>query len=152
MRTDCSWPWFGCRPAFFAVLLLELAIVCIAGSASAGKSAKVSLFAEYGLANPDSGSTLKSDVTITVRPMGASHLYDFPELFAFDRDQIAAPIAGGVNFGSYCEKDYEGRYWWYTFGCGENDLAVFQVEIKNGTDHIFLAHEGRADLPGGSRP
>src|SRR5512139_1259464 len=59
---------------------------------------------------------------------------------------IAAPIAGGVNFGTYCAKDYEGRYWWYTFGYGENDLAVFQVAIQNGTDHILRMKDARIYL------
>jgi hypothetical protein len=142
MSRDRTWLSLVCHASVMAVLVAATS----ASTALAGKSAKVSLFAEYALANPDSGSILKSDVTITVQSLGPSYLYDFPELFAFDPGKVAAPIAGGVNFGTYCEKDYEGRYWWYTFGCGENDLAVFQVAIQNGTDHILRMKDARIYL------
>ena len=142
MRRDR--PWLSL--AYRAMTVAALMAITSAISAMAGKSAKVNLFAEYALANPDSGTILKSDVTITVQSLGPSHRYDFPDLFAFDPGQIAAPITGGVNFGTYCEKDYEGRYWWYTFGCGENDLAVFQVAIQNGTDHILRMKDARIYL------
>lgn len=126
--------------------LVAVALVVLYGQASADKSAKVSLFPEYGLANPDSASLTKSDVTITVTPLGMSHLYEHPTLFSFDKKQIAEPIAGGINFGTYCEKDYEKRYWWYTFGSGDDYLAVFQVEVRNGTDHILRMKDARIYL------
>lgn len=123
--------------ALAGALLAGLAATAIAGGA------KTALFPEYVFADSSQGTLTKSNVTITLEPLGASRVYAHPDLFAFDRDHVPEQIAGGVNFGTYFDKDWQKQYWCYTFGVGEQELAVFAATIKNSTDHILRMKDAR---------
>lgn len=127
-------------PSLFVPFALAAALVL---SGCGPKPAKVNLFPEYVLTDPTTSAQTKSAVTITVTPLGPSRMYEFPELFSFRKEDVAKEIFGP---GSYLQKDYEGQYWWYTFGCGDRNVAVFRVEIQNGTDHILRMKDARIYL------
>jgi hypothetical protein len=124
-------------------LALALAAVALAGCGGGAKTAQITLFPEYMLSEPAAGSQAKSDVTITVSPLSKAGMYEHPELFAFHRSEIAKEIADGINFEEYYKKDYEGKYWCYTFGVGEDQVAAFLVDVQNGTDHILRMKDTR---------
>ncbi len=125
-----------------ASAVVLLAVLAFPGWAVAG-GAKTALFPEYVLADTNAATVTKSDVTVTLESLGASGMYEHPELFAFDKDRIPEQIVGGANFGEYFDKDWQKQYWCYTFGVGEDELAVFRVTIKNGTDHILRMKDPR---------
>lgn len=129
--------------------LLVTCIALTARPAHAGKGEKTSLFPEYVLADSALASQTKSDVTVTVTPLGPSRMYEHPELFAFNKDQVAEPIAGLISFDTYHKKDFEKRHWCYTFGAGDKYVAAFRVEIQNGTDHILRMKDARIYLEAG---
>jgi hypothetical protein len=131
---------------FVSVLTLASIVLTLAGCAGGQKAAQVSLFPEYVLANSAEQTQAKSAVTISVTPLGPSGMYEHPELFAFKKDELPDPIGGEPSFLTYYKKDYQGQYWCYTFGAADQDLAVFSVEIENGTDHILRMKDARIYL------
>ena len=124
------------------VLLFGLVPAILLGCGGT-KTAKIDVFPEYAVNDPATATQTQSDVAITVAPLSKARMYELPELFAFQKDGIAKEIAGGINFGVHHEKDFEGKYWCYTFGVGEDQIAVFQVEIRNGTGHILRMADAR---------
>lgn len=125
-----------------ALSVLTLA-AAMAGCGGSKKAAEITLFPEYVLSERDAQTQTKSDVTITVTPLSKAGMYEHPELFAFHRSEIPKEIADGINFGNYYKKDYQGQDWCYTFGVGDDQLAAFLVEVKNGTDHILRMKDTR---------
>jgi hypothetical protein len=123
-----------------------LALATLVGCGGSAKTAQITLFPEYVLTDPAGKTQAKSAVTITVSPLSKAGMYDHPELFAFDRSQVAKEIADGINFETYYEKDYSGKYWCYPFGVAADQLAVFSVEVTNGTDHILRMQDARIYL------
>lgn len=130
------------RLACLAVLAILTGVV-LAGCGGGAKTAEISLFPEYVLTDPATESQTKSDVTIEVTPLSKADMYAHPELFAFHRSEIAKEIADGINFEEYYKKDFEGKYWCYTFGVAEDQVAAFLVKIENGTDHILRMKDSR---------
>ena len=133
------------------VLVGFVGIGVVTGCGGSKKAAKISLFPEYTLTESAARNQTKSDITIRVTPLSKAGMYEHPELFAFHRSEIAKEIADGINFGEYYKKDYEGKYWCYTFGVAEDQLAAFQVEIRNGTDHILRMKDARIYMEVGDR-
>jgi hypothetical protein len=127
-------------------LVLSSVVLALTGCAGGQKAAQISLFPEYVLANSTDQGQTKSAVAITVTPLGPSGMYEHPELFSFKREDLPEPIGGQPCFPTYYSEDYQDQYWCYTFGIGEQNLAVFAVQIQNGTDHILRMRDARIYL------
>lgn len=127
---------------FFLVPLL--ATIVIFYSCGGGGVATV-VFKEHDLAKPTEATQTKGDVTITLKPLKPSSMYEEPDLFSFSKDKITGNYSG-LAISSFFPEDYQKTSWCYTFGISGDVVAAYKVKIKNGTPHILRMKDARIYL------
>lgn len=122
------------------LLLVSLSFISCGGGAI-----PTVMFKESQLSETQQSTQSKGNVEISLTSLNPSSTYDYPELFSF----VAENITG--NYSTYTvnsmfPKDYQKTNWLYTFGPGNNNLVVYQVKLKNSTDHILRMKDARVYL------
>ena len=99
---------------------------------------------EYSFGANDLSEQTISDVTINVKPLSPSTLYDYPELFQYKKDNVHPKHTQGYTM--YYPKDSEGNFYCYTLGNEQFILTAFKVKISNNTPHILGMKDARIYL------
>lgn len=127
----------------FGLFLVSVLVIIFSSCAGTRKIPTVS-FDEYAMTKPAKSVQKKSNITIEVEPLSPSKLYDYPELFSFDPDNLEGFSV--FNVMKYFPKDNNGKSWCYTFGQGRFVLTAFKVNITNKTPHILRMKNARIYL------
>ncbi len=129
----------------FLYLFMLLSVLLYLTSCGGSKKIATFSFDEYALTNPQNISKTISNVTIEVDPLSPSKIYDYPELFSFNYDDLPEALQT-LNLSSYYPPDLNGKRWCWTFGTGRFLLAAFKIKITNKTPHILRMKDARIYL------
>ncbi|MBN1253160.1 MAG: hypothetical protein JXA16_13565 [Bacteroidales bacterium] len=86
----------------------------------------------------------KNGLSVEVIPLHPGVLYEYPEYFSWDLDEM--PSEWKTNLKSFYIKHYDGKYYEYPLRAGESFINVYRIKITNNTGHIIKMSDARIYL------
>jgi hypothetical protein len=135
------------RIRVLGLLLAATTCASAARATQADRPTPTIRFMQYGLQSDTGEAQTKSNVTVATRVLRITDIYDHPELFAFSLDAYPE-FASNPFLTGYYPADASGRRWEYWFASPDasEQLLVYWVHIRNGTDHILRMGDARIYL------